>query len=75
MSKVSPTLTTCSTFLNLGSKLSKAEICQVLLNHPKFQSEEQQTAIAEFAVRNVKGEVATNVEQPVNAESEDSITA
>ena len=61
--------------IELGSKLSKAEICQVLLNHPKFQSEEQQTAIAEFAVRNVKGEVATNVEQPVNAESEDSITA
>jgi hypothetical protein len=38
--------------MELGSKMSKADICQVLLNHPNFQSEEQQTAIAEYVVRN-----------------------
>ena len=38
--------------IELGSKMTKADICQVLLNHPNFQSEEQQTAIAEYVVRN-----------------------
>ena len=42
--------------IELGSKMSKADICQVLLNHPNFQDEAAQTAIAEFVVRNVKTE-------------------
>jgi hypothetical protein len=53
--------------IELGSEMTKAEICQVLLAHPKFQTEDQQSAIAEFVVRNVK---TTNVEQPENAEAE-----
>ena len=65
--------------VELGDKMTKADICKVLLAHPKFQSEEQQSAIAEFVVRNVKAQPdilnATDVEQPVNAESEDLITA
>lgn len=40
--------------IELGSELTKAEICQVLMAHPKFQNEAAQTAIAEFVVRNVK---------------------
>ena len=40
--------------IELGEKMTKAQICQVLLNHPNFQDEAAQTAIAEFVVRNVK---------------------
>ena len=40
--------------IEFGEKMSKADICKVLMSHPKFQSEEQQSAIAEFVVRNVK---------------------
>ena len=40
--------------IELGSELTKAEVCQVLMAHPKFQSEEQQSAIYEFVVRNCK---------------------
>ena len=65
--------------IELGEKMSKADICKVLLAHPNFQGEDQQSAIAEFVVRNVKAQPeqtdATKVEQSVNAESEDSITA
>jgi hypothetical protein len=53
--------------IELGEKMSKADICKVLMEHPKFQTEEQQSAIAEFVVRNVK---TTKVEQPENAEAE-----
>jgi dUTPase len=53
--------------IELGSKLTKAEICKVLLAHPDFQDEIAQDAIAEFVVRNVK-EIKT--EQPVEAEAE-----
>ena len=47
--------------IELGDKFSKAEICQILMQHEKFQSEEQQGAIAEFVVRNIKQEL-TKVE-------------
>ena len=53
--------------IELGEKMSKADICKVLMEHPKFQTEDQQSAIAEFVVRNVK---TTKVEQPENAEAE-----
>ena len=47
--------------IELGEKLTKAEICKVLMSHPKFQDEAAQTAISEFVVRNVK-EVAAELE-------------
>jgi predicted HTH transcriptional regulator len=47
--------------MELGSKMSKGDICQVLLNHPKFQSEEQQSAITEFVVRNAPS-IAKDIE-------------
>ena len=31
--------------IELGEEMTKAQICQMLINHPKFQSEEQQGAI------------------------------
>jgi len=40
--------------LELGEKMTKGQICQVLLAHPNFQDEAAQSAIAEFVVRNVK---------------------
>ena len=48
--------------IELGSELTKAEVCQVLMAHPKFQSEEQQAAIYEFVVRNCK-EIASEIEE------------
>jgi dUTPase len=47
--------------IELGEKLTKAQICQVLLSHPQFQDEAAQTAITEFVVRNCK-EVAAELE-------------
>lgn len=40
--------------IELGEQMTKAEICQVLLAHEKFQGEAAQGAIAEYVVRNVK---------------------
>ena len=40
--------------VEFGSSMSKADICKALLAHDKFQSEEQQSAITEFVVRNIK---------------------
>ena len=58
--------------IELGEKMTKAEICKMLINHPKFQSESAQAAIAEFVVRNCK-EIAnelTKVEAAEDAEAE-----
>jgi hypothetical protein len=55
--------------IELGSEMTKAEICKVLLAHPNFQSEEQQSAITEFVVRNVK-EFDTKTETAKEAEAE-----
>jgi len=52
--------------IELGSELTKAQVCQVLMNHPKFQSDEQQDAIYEFVVRNckeIKQEIETKLMQ------------
>ena len=40
--------------IELGGEHTKAEICTILMAHPKMQSEEQQGAIYEFVVRNCK---------------------
>lgn len=47
--------------IELGGEHTKAEICQVLMAHPKFQSDEQQNAIYEFVVRNCK-EIQSEIE-------------
>ena len=55
--------------VELDSAMSKADICKMLINHPKFQSEEQQDAISEFVVRNCKG-ISKEIEESVEANQE-----
>ena len=52
--------------IELGEKMSKADICKMLIDHPKFQSEEQQDAISEFVVRNHKG-ISKEITEKVEA--------
>lgn len=40
--------------IELGGEFTKAEVCQILMQHEKFQGEAAQSAIAEFVVRNIK---------------------
>ena len=55
--------------LELDSEKSKADCLKILMDHPKFQSEEQQSAIHEFVVRN-----AYELKQEITAQEEDSVT-
>ena len=67
--------------MELGEEMSKADICQMLINHPKFQSEEQQSAISEFVVRNCSKDVVKEVTDAVESnttqaeENTDPVTA
>jgi len=58
--------------IELGEKMTKAEICQMLIQHPKFQSEEQQGAIAEFVVRNCK-EIKAEIDEKVEANLQEAM--
>ena len=52
--------------IELGGEFTKAEVCQILMSHPKMQSEDQQSAIYEFVVRNckeIKDEIETKLMQ------------
>ena len=52
--------------IELGGEFTKAEVCQILMSHNKFQSEEQQAAIYEFVVRNcreIKAEIESKLEE------------
>jgi hypothetical protein len=42
--------------LELDSEMTKEDICKMLMDHPKFQNEAAQGAIAEYVTRNVKSE-------------------
>jgi hypothetical protein len=42
--------------LELDSEMTKEAICKMLMDHPKFQNEAAQGAIAEYVTRNVKAE-------------------
>jgi hypothetical protein len=53
--------------IELGSEMTKVDICQVLLAHPQFQTEAQQSAVSEFFVRNCAGAAA---EQELEVEVE-----
>ena len=56
--------------IELGEEMTKAQICHMLINHPKFQSEEQQGAISEFVVRNCSKDVQKEVSEAVESNSE-----
>lgn len=60
--------------IELGEEMTKAQICQMLINHPKFQSEEQQSAISEFVVRNCSKDVQKEVSEAVESNSESTET-
>ena len=47
--------------IELGGEFTKAEVCQILMAHPKMQGEDQQGAIYEFVVRNCK-EIKAEIE-------------
>ena len=50
--------------IELGGEFTKAQVCQILMAHDKFQSEDQQSAIYEFVVRNcreIKAEIETKL--------------
>tara|TARA_B100000902_G_C26962611_1_gene741290 strand:+ start:432 stop:734 length:303 start_codon:yes stop_codon:yes gene_type:complete len=51
--------------IELGGEFTKAEVCQILMSHPKMQSEDQQSAIYEFVVRNCK-EIASEIEDKMH---------
>ena len=56
--------------IELGGEFSKAEVCQILMAHPKFQSDDQQSAIYEFVVRNckeIRQEIETKMQEAVEA--------
>ena len=59
--------------LELDQEMTKADALKVLMEHPKFQSEEQQSAIYDFVVRNayeIKKEIDSEVEVEVELEEE-----
>lgn len=55
--------------IELPSAMNKADVCKFLSTHAEFQSEDQQSAINEFVVRNIKlDETPTAPAQPVAEE-------
>ena len=54
--------------IELGGEFTKAQVCQILMNHEKFQGEDQQSAIYEFVVRNCK-EIKAEIEDKLLEEA------
>jgi hypothetical protein len=55
--------------MELGRELTKAQICQVLMSHPKYQTDEQQDAIYEFVLRNCK-EIKAEIMEVIDSKEE-----
>jgi len=49
--------------VELASPMSKADICEFLTSHDKFQSEAAQTAISSFVKRNLSGSKTMVIEE------------
>ena len=54
--------------IELGGEFTKAQVCQILMAHDKFQGEDQQSAIYEFVVRNCK-EIKQGIEDKLLEEA------
>ena len=54
--------------IELGGEFTKAQVCQILMAHDKFQAEDQQSAIYEFVVRNCK-EIKQEIEDKLLEEA------
>ena len=52
--------------IELGGEFTKAEVCQILMNHPKMQDEDRQGAIYEYVVRNCR-EIKQEIEEKMLA--------
>ena len=59
--------------IELGGEFTKTEVCQILVSHPKFQAEDQQSAIHEYVVRNAP-QIMKEIEAKM-VEVEDKVTA
>ena len=59
--------------IELGGEFTKAEVCQILINHKGFQGEEAQGAIHEYVVRNAP-EIMKEIEVKMAA-NEETVTA
>ena len=58
--------------IELGGEYTKAQVCQILMSHKQFQTEEQQSAIYEFVVRNCKEiqqEIEDKMQEAVEAQT------
>lgn len=54
--------------LELDREMTKAECLKLMMDHPKFQSEDQQSAIYDFVVRNaydIKKEISQEVPETI----------
>lgn len=54
--------------IELGGEFTKTQVCQILMAHPKMQTEDQQSAIYEFVVRNCK-EIKQEIEDKLLEEA------
>jgi len=59
--------------LELGEAMSKSDICKMLMSHPKFQAEDQQSAISTFVVKNIKPEVEVAVAPQDDNQAEEDL--
>tara|TARA_Y100000385_G_scaffold259509_1_gene288672 strand:- start:332 stop:661 length:330 start_codon:yes stop_codon:yes gene_type:complete len=57
--------------IELDSAMSKADVCKFLSTHAEFQGEDQQSAINEFVVRNIK--LDTTPTAPAQPVAEDEV--
>tara|TARA_B100001057_G_C22554212_1_gene834679 strand:+ start:390 stop:692 length:303 start_codon:yes stop_codon:yes gene_type:complete len=57
--------------LELGGEFTKAQVCQILMAHPKMQGEDQQNAIYEFVIRNCR-EIKAEIEEKLYKETEEA---
>ena len=55
--------------IELGGEFTKSQVCQILMNHDKFKSDEQQDAIYEFVLRNCK-EIKAEIEAAITITEE-----
>ena len=54
--------------IELGGEFTKSEVCQILMAHPKFQSEDAQEAIYEYVIRNCK-DIKAEIEEKMYQEA------
>jgi hypothetical protein len=59
--------------LEIGESMSKADICKMLMSHPKFQAEDQQSAISTFVVKNIKPQAEADVAPQADSQAQSDL--